>query len=121
VKFSEKNLFERITIAATGIWAAFFEEKNFRIQLVCAAIVAVAMVLLRLDRIEASILLLTMFSVLALELINSQIERFLDIIQPELHAKVKRIKDFSAGAVLISVVGSVIIGVIILLPHLLAL
>ncbi|MCX6722618.1 MAG: diacylglycerol kinase [Candidatus Staskawiczbacteria bacterium] len=59
----------------------------------------------------------TILVVLSLELINSQIEKFLDIIQPEHHPRVKIIKDFSAGAVLISVIGSIIIGFLIFWPH----
>jgi diacylglycerol kinase len=72
---------------------------------------------LGLNSIEKSILLLTILVVLSLELINSQIEKFLDVVQPDLHPKVKEIKDFSAGAVLLSVLGSVIIGILVFLPY----
>lgn len=117
--FKDKNFLQRVNIAFHGITTAFKEERNFRIQIVLACAVIFFMVLLELDAIEKSILILTIFIVLALELINSQIEKFLDLIQPELHVKVKRIKDFSAGAVLISVVGAVVIGMLIFLPHIL--
>ena len=62
-------------------------------------------------------LILTILVVLSLELINSQIEKFLDLIQPEHHPRVKIIKDFSAGAVLLSAIGSVVIGLLIFWPH----
>ncbi len=114
---NNQNLFHRVTIAFFGIVRAFKEEKNFRIQLLAAIIVVFFMIALGLTVIEKSILLLTIFVVLSLELVNSQIEKFLDLIQPELHVRVKKIKDFSAGAVLISVIGSVVIGILILLPH----
>jgi diacylglycerol kinase len=117
--FKDKHLLQRIATAFGGIFTVFKEEKNFRIQFVAAIFVIFLMIFLQLNAIESSILVLTILTVLALELINSQIEKFLDLIQPELHVKVKRIKDFSAGAVLISVIGSVIIGVLIFLPHIL--
>jgi diacylglycerol kinase len=59
--------------------------------------------------------------VLSLELINSQVERILDLVQPEDHPRVKTIKDFSASAVLLSVIGSVVVGIIIFWPHIIAL
>ncbi len=100
-----------------GLTTAFKEEQNFRIQCFIAVIVVALMILLGLNPQEKSILLLTILVVLSLELINSQIEKFLDLIQPDHHPKVKVIKDFSAGAVLLSALGSVVIGVLIFLPH----
>ena len=81
------------------------------------AVVVFLMMILGLNSIEKSILILTMLVVLSSELINSQIEKFLDLIEPNHHPRVKIIKDFSAGAVLISALGSVIIGILIFLPY----
>ena len=107
----------RLKTAILGLIFAFKEEANFRIQLLIALLVIFFMIFFGLNSIEKSILLLTIFVVLSLELINSQIEKFLDLIQPELHPKVKRIKDFSAGAVLITALGSIIIGLLIFWPY----
>ena len=104
-----------------GIVATFKEERNFRIQLLIGSIVILFMMVLSLNYIEKSILLLTILMVLSLELINSQIEKFLDIIQSDHHPMVKRIKDFSAGAVLLSVLGSIVIGILIFLPYIISL
>lgn len=78
----------------------------------------VLMMAMGLGAIEKSILLLTMMVVLSLELINSQVEKFLDILHPDHHPRVKIIKDFSAGAVLLSSLGSIIIGLLIFWPYL---
>jgi undecaprenol kinase len=115
----DTNLFQRLKIAGWGLKAAFKEEKNFRIQIFIAIVVVIAIFIFRLSAIEASILLLMILMVLSLELINSQIEKFLDLIQPDHHPRVKIIKDFSAGAVLLSALGSVVIGLLIFLPHIL--
>lgn len=101
-----------------GIGAAFREEANFRIQFLIAILVVFFMMVLGLNAIEKSILLLMILVVLSLELINSQIEKFLDLIEPNHHPRVKIIKDFSAGAVLLSAIGSMVIGILIFLPHL---
>lgn len=108
-----------LKIAIFGLRAAFKEERNFRIQFIIGTIVIFLMIILGLNSIEKSIILLTILVVLSLELINSQIEKFLDLIQPDHHPRVKIIKDFSAGAVLISALGSIVIGILIFLPYIL--
>jgi len=113
-----KNFLYNLKIAVFGLKSAFKEEKNFRIQFLIGVIVIFLMIILGLNAIEDCVLLLTIMVVLSLELINSQIEKFLDIIHPEHHPRVKIIKDFSAGAVLLSAIGSVVIGILIFLPHL---
>jgi diacylglycerol kinase len=112
-----QNILEGIKIAFHGIWWAFKEESNFRIQVLAGLLAIILTFAFRVTEIEKCIVVLTVAAVLSLELINSQIEKFLDIIQPELHHRVKRIKDFSAGAVLIAALGSVAVGLIIFAPY----
>lgn len=114
----EKQSFSKsFKIATFGLWAAFKEERNFRIQFIIAIVVIALAFVLRLSRIEDAILGIIILLVLSLELINSQIEKFLNIIHPDHHPHVKIIKDFSAGAVLLSVIGSVVVGLLIFWPH----
>jgi diacylglycerol kinase len=58
--------------------------------------------------------------VIALELINSAIENIADFVSPKQDTKIKKIKDLSAGAVLFSAIISVIIGLIVFLPKIVA-
>ncbi|MDD5145747.1 MAG: diacylglycerol kinase family protein [Candidatus Pacebacteria bacterium] len=106
-----------LKIALSGLKTALKTEENFRIQALIGFIVIILMFVLGVSVLERSILILVVFVVLSLELINSQIEKFLDLIQPVLHPKVKIIKDLSAAAVLISVFGAIIIGILIFFPH----
>ena len=105
-------------IAFLGLKTAYKEERNFRIQSIIGVVVFFVALLSGLSAVEVSILILMILLVLGLELINSQIEKFLDIVQPELHPKVKIIKDFSAAAVLLSAIGSVLVGLLIFGQHL---
>lgn len=109
-----------LKIAFLGLISAFREERNFRVQCIMGALVIIAMIVLGLSPIKQSILILTILVVLSLELINSQIEKFLDLIEPNHHPRVKIIKDFSAGAVLLSAIGSVFIAIMLFLPHITA-
>ena len=114
---NNQTFLKRLRTAFLGLTAAFKEEQNFKIQLIIGVIVVFFMIVLGLSAIEKSILMLMILVVLSLELTNSQIEKFLDLIEPNHHPKVRIIKDFSAGAVLLSVIGSIIIGLLIFLPH----
>jgi len=95
------------------------EEQSFRVQLFIAIVVIILMVVFPLSPSQRTLLILTIVSVLALELLNSQIERALDLIDSSHNLKIKRIKDISAAAVLVAVVGSVLIALFIFLPYVL--
>ena len=94
------------------------EESTFKIMSVIALAVVVLALILEIEPIEASILVLTVTVVLSLELLNTQVEKTLDILQPKRDQRVRVIKDVSAAAVLIASIGSVFIGLIIFLPYL---
>jgi undecaprenol kinase len=55
----------------------------------------------------------------ALELVNSGIERVVDLVTEEYHPFAKQAKDLAAGAVFIYAVVSVVIGIVIFLPYIL--
>lgn len=55
------------------------------------------------------------------EALNTAFEFLCDVASPEFHQLVKNAKDVAAGAVLISAVGAVCIGLIIFSPHILKL
>jgi len=60
---------------------------------------------------------LTVISVLTLEMINTSIERILDLLHPEKHPEIKIIKDISAAAVLLAALGALVIGLKIFIPY----
>jgi len=69
---------------------------------------------------EGVALMLVVIIVLVLELINSVFERVIDILKPRMHPYVETIKDIMAAVVLISSIGAVLIGVLILGPYVVA-
>jgi undecaprenol kinase len=52
----------------------------------------------------------------SLELVNTAIERIVDLVTEEYHPLAKQAKDIAAGAVIVYAILSVIIGCIIFLP-----
>ncbi len=97
---------------------AFKEEQSFRYQIIGALIVAILIFIFPLERWERALLVLCIGGVLVLELLNSIIERFVDIVKPRVHEYARIVKDLSAAAVLVMAITAVILAIIIFWPHL---
>ena len=110
------GMFKRFGYAFKGIKTVFSSEQNFRIHFAVACCVAVAGVFAKLNLSEWCIILLTIFMVLAMETMNTAVEKLVDFISPGFHQQAGMVKDVSAAAVLLTAIAAVIIGVIIFLP-----
>ena len=110
---------ESFNHAVDGISYTANHERNFRIELCFAIGVTIASYLFKVTIIEWCILVITIGIVLALEIINTAIERSVDLVTKQYAELAKIAKDASAGAVLVMSFVSVIIGVLIFLPRIL--
>lgn len=110
-------LFHSFRHAFRGIRMVFRSEQNFRVQLIAAALAVAAAIIIRLRTAELIVILLVSMFVLVLELLNSGTERMVDVVEPRLHHAARDIKDIMAGAVFISSLVALTIGIIIFLPH----
>ena len=81
-------------------------------------LVIIAGVIFDLNAIEWIICVILFGLVISLELINTAIETTVDLAMPEINEKAKLAKDIAAGAVLVSAIVSVIVGLIIFIPKL---
>jgi len=104
--------------AVRGLILAFQSERSFRIQSAAAFAVVVLVLVLPFQTWERALLLLATASVLVLELLNSMIERLIDLVKPRMHSYVREIKDLMAAAVLVASVFSAVLGFLILWPYL---
>lgn len=102
--------------AFEGIMFASKSERNFRFHLLAAIIVTVVGIISHLSTIEWIIIILCISGMLSLELVNSALERIVDLASPEIHVLAKLAKDMSAAAVLVFACASAIIGILIFLP-----
>lgn len=96
---------------------AFRTERSFRLQIAAAVVISAVMLVLPLAASERIILLLAIAAVLVLELLNSTVERMVDLLKPRLHEYVGDIKDLMAGAVFVASLFAALIGLLILWPH----
>jgi diacylglycerol kinase (ATP) len=84
------------------------------------AVVAAGFVL-AVSRLEWCCLVLAIIAVWSAEALNTAFEFLADVASPEFHPVVKQSKDVAAGAVLISALGAVAIGLLVFLPRVLML
>lgn len=92
------------------------KEQNLKSHIISAIIVIMAGYWTGLSRMEWYIVLLLIALMFALEMINTAIERVVDLASPEVHPLAKQAKDIAAGAVLVFALFSAIIGLLIFLP-----
>jgi diacylglycerol kinase len=107
------------TYALRGIRSAFSSESNCRIQLGIAFLTVLASWWLGLSGVEWAIIVLCIGLVIALEMINSAIEKACDRITRDQDDYVRYVKDMAAGAVLWVSIGAAVTGAIIFLPKIL--
>jgi diacylglycerol kinase (ATP) len=93
-------------------------QPNFRIHLVAAVLALGLGVVLRLSTAEMALLVLTVGTVLVVEALNTCLETLCDLVSPTYHPLVKKCKDVSAAAVLISALAAVGVAALLFLPRL---
>ena len=114
---STKKFAKSLKFAFRGISILWKNEPNFRWHIVIAAAVIILMLFVGVTRTEALILLLLITFVLTLEIVNTVVERLVDMLKPRLHTYVESIKDLMAALVLIGSIAAGIIGVVIFYPY----
>ena len=109
------SLWQSFKYAGKGIKVVFKTERNFRIQ--CAIAISVVLFALyrQLGKADWLVLLITISIVLSLEIMNSSVERLVDILAPRTHNFAKDIKDLLAAMVFLASFFAFIIGLIIFL------
>ncbi len=106
--------------AGRGV-AIVLRDRIARIHAACAVIVIAAGVLLRINAIEWLIVLAAICAVMAMEAMNTALERAVDLAMTHNHPLARDAKDIAAGAVLIASIGAAVVGLAIFVPKLLAL
>ena len=89
-----------------------------RIHITAAVLVCALASVLQLQRIDWAILLLAIGLVICAEIVNTAVERTINLTAPNPHPLAKIAKDVAAGAVLAAVIIAIAIGVIVLGPPL---
>ncbi|MCB0476881.1 MAG: diacylglycerol kinase family protein [Crocinitomicaceae bacterium] len=115
-RFSLKKRFQSFPYAMNGVRLLIQNTHNAWVHLFAAVLAIILGFVLEISRGEWMLIIIVIGLVLALEAVNSALEILCDFVSPEKHDQIKKIKDLSAGAVLIAALTSFIVGLMIFLP-----
>ncbi len=116
-----RKLFSSFKYAFSGLIYAFSYNQNIRIHFFIAILVILASIIFNVNAFEMGILGVMILLVISTEMINTAIEEMVNLIANDHRKEAKIAKDVAAGMVLLTTFGSVVVGVLIFLPHLLRL
>ncbi|WP_438311000.1 diacylglycerol kinase family protein [Sporosarcina sp. FA9] len=108
-----RKFFKAFKYAWDGILFGLRVERNLKFHFLAGLIVVIAGFLTGLTLIEWFVILILIGGMLSLELVNSAIERVVNLVTTEIHPLAKQAKDLAAGAVLIYAVISGVIGLLL--------
>lgn len=112
------SLVDSFNYAINGLVTAVGTERNIKIHYGIAIIVLFSSLFFDLSRVEYIILLFTVTLVIVAELINTAIEKTIDLITEEYHPLAKVVKDIAAGAVLLAALNSIAVGYLLFFDRL---
>lgn len=119
--FSFTGRIRSFKYAFDGIWAMLKSQQNAWIHAFATVAVIIAGFIFGVSSAEWCWLVLAIMAVWMAEAFNTAIEFIADVASPEFHPLVKKAKDVAAGGVLISAIGALIIGIIVICPYVLKL
>ncbi|PIP28594.1 MAG: diacylglycerol kinase [Candidatus Moranbacteria bacterium CG23_combo_of_CG06-09_8_20_14_all_35_22] len=112
-----KEFFKSFAHAFRGLKYAIINERNFQNELLVAIIAFGAMLYYRVTRLETIVIITMVMAVLVMEMLNTIVERIIDILKPSVHPYARLIKDLMAASVLLTSIMALIIGLVIFIPY----
>lgn len=119
-KFSFLGLISSFKNALRGFTILIQHEYNLYIQMAFGVMAIIAGFIFHISMIEWAIQTTAIGLVIFSELVNTAIEKTMDLVQPERDERVRDIKDLAGGTVLFTVVIAVATGLFIYIPKLYA-
>ena len=96
-------------------------EDNFKREIFLGIIALLISYILKISKLEFIIIIIMIGLVLTCEVINTAIERLVDLVSPSYNKLAGEVKDIMAFAVLLMCIISLVIGAIIFIPKIISL
>ncbi len=106
-----QGLLRRFGFALAGLLHGLRAERSMRLEIIIFMLVVVALVILRPGPLWWAAVMLASAAVLAAELLNTAVETLADHLCPEIHPRIRIVKDCAAAAVLLTVMGALAVAV----------
>lgn len=110
------KLIRSFAYALNGLRICFATEQNFRIHTLLMIVAIILAIVFNISAIEWIATVFCIAFVIAMEMLNTAIEKLCDVVHKDVHPGIKKVKDIAAGAVLVSAIFSLITGLIIFVP-----
>jgi diacylglycerol kinase len=107
--------------AANGILYTVRTQRNMRVHIFITVVVVLAGAYFRLSAIEWAVIAVTAGLVLSAEMTNTVAELAVDLLTRRYDPMAKAAKDVGAGAVLVTAIAAILVGVAIFGPRLVVL
>lgn len=118
---NKRNFIISVKDCLNGLGFVMSNEDNFKREIILAILTLIASVILKVSRIEFIIIVIIIALVIVCEIINTAIEKVVDLYTKEYNETAKVAKDVSALAVFTMCFFAVIVGVIIFVPKIIEL
>lgn len=113
-----RSIIDSFNYAVDGIIYTLKTQRNMRIHFTLAIFVLILSLFLNFTRLEFLILFITVTFVIASEMINTAIEKAIDMTTEEYHPLAKISKNVAAGAVLVSAINAIVVGYLLFFDRL---
>lgn len=113
-----KRIIKSFTHATEGILYVFTTQRNMKIHLGITILVLVCSFFFDVATYQLLFVLSSIALVMCMELVNTAVEKTVDLMTDEYHPLAKIAKDVAAGAVLFAAIFAFIIGLYVFLPYL---
>ncbi|KXY41759.1 diacylglycerol kinase family protein [Bacillus mycoides] len=111
------KLLDSFGYAIAGIYFCLRHERNMKIHYLAAVIVICCGFYFHITTMEWIVVLIVIGIVMSLEMVNTAVEKTVDLATADIHPVAKIAKDVAAGAVLLFAIIAAVIGAIIFLPY----
>jgi diacylglycerol kinase len=106
------KFFAMFGYALSGVTGALIRERNMKIHAVAAVLACFCGWYFKLSAMQFLWVLSAIVLVFITELLNTAVEKTVDLISPDPHPLAKMAKDTAAGAVLVASIYAVIVGLL---------
>jgi undecaprenol kinase len=101
-QFNYRKFFRSFHYALRGLVRLIKTEQNAKVHLVATILVGIGCIAFRLTHTDVAVVFFSVVLVFAVEIINTAVEKLLDVVHPENHDQIGFVKDALAGSVLIA-------------------
>ncbi|NMB09023.1 MAG: phosphatase PAP2 family protein [Tissierellia bacterium] len=113
-----KSLIESFNYAVNGIIYTLKTERNMKFHFAAAIVVIFLSLFFDFTKLELLMLFITIAFVFMAEMINTAIERTIDLVTDEFHPLARIAKDIAAGGVLIAAINALVVGYLLFFDRL---